>query len=180
MWLYLLKMPNFLQILIFLTLWWWWVQSWLIESIKRYLFWWWPLGNRQLVLKQVLPLLSFESWDSVSLPRGFLRICATGKISIHLVTLLGFCPGNPHVCNRNSERLFPFFPFECFIYVFLNHASATFLLADLCFHWLRLPCRSHHLFQSLLKHLVQVFWNLLFREFPVIGWFLLCAFPYQY
>lgn len=80
MWLYLLKMPNFLQILIFLTLWWWWVQSWLIESIKRYLFWLWPLGNRQLVLKQVLPLLSFESWDSESLyQEAFLESVPLGK-----------------------------------------------------------------------------------------------------
>lgn len=162
-------MPNFLQILIILTLWWWWVQSWLIKSIKRYLFWSWPLGNRQLVLKWVLTLVSFGSWDlRVPLPRSFFRICSTRKTSTHLVSLLGFCPGNPRVCNKNSERLFPFFPCECFIYVFLNHASATFLLADLCFHWLRLPCRSHHLFQSLLKHLVKVFWNALFKV-PAIG-----------
>lgn len=35
-------------------------------------------------------------------------VCTSGKTSIHLVSLLGFCPGNPHVCNRRFGRGFPF------------------------------------------------------------------------
>lgn len=37
------------------------------------------------------------------------RVCMSGKTSIQLVSLLGFCPGNPRVCNRRFGRGFPFF-----------------------------------------------------------------------
>ena len=93
------KTPHFfLQILITSTtesLWWWYIQSLLIKSIKRYLFWPWPLGNRQLVLKQVLPLVCFESWD--------LRVLFTGSFLTQSVRV-GKAPSTLSVCWGSAQE----------------------------------------------------------------------------
>lgn len=71
------------------------LQSLLIKSIKRYLFWPWPLGNRQLVLKWVLPLVCFESWDlRVLFPGSFLTESAW----------VGKPPSNLSVCWGSAQE----------------------------------------------------------------------------
>lgn len=35
-------------------------------------------------------------------------VCTSGKTFIHLVSLLGFCPGNSYVFNKHFGRGFPF------------------------------------------------------------------------
>lgn len=132
------KPPHFfLRILITSTtesLRWWYIQSLLIKSVQRYLFWPWPLGNRQLVLRWVLPLVCFESWDlRVLFPGSFLTQSVwVGKPPSTLSVCWGSAQETPTFVTGVLEGV-SLFPVKVFYLCLLEPCFSDFLAGWLVF-----------------------------------------------